>query len=63
MAKNRIKVKDNCCIVTCLYANNGLEAARDTKQPQTLFDILMGLFDGVGLKTNTKKAEVMVYLL
>ena len=49
-------------IVAVFYADDGLIAARDPKTLQTAFDLLTGLFDRVGLETNTTKTEVMVFL-
>ena len=49
-------------IVAVFYADDGLIAARDPKTLQTAFDLLTGLFDRVGLETNTAKTEVMVFL-
>ena len=53
---------DICAIVAVFYADDGLIAARDPKTLQTAFDLLTGLFDRVGLATNTTKTEVMVFL-
>ena len=44
------------------YADNGLIAARNPKHFQTVIDLLSGLFDRVGLQTNTEKMEVMTFL-
>ena len=49
-------------LVAIFYADNGLIAARNPKTLQTAIDLLTGLFDRVGLQTNTKKTEVMVFL-
>ena len=47
-------------LVACFYADDGLVAARDPETLQKAFDILTGLFDRVGLRTNTTKTEVIV---
>ena len=49
-------------LVSIFYADNGLIAARDPEVLQTAIDLLTGLFDRVGLQTNTKKTEAMVFL-
>ena len=46
-------------LVAVFYADDGLIAARSPKKLQTAIDLLTGLFDRVGLQTNTKKTEVM----
>ena len=50
-------------ITVVFYADGGLVAARDLKTLQISFDILVSLFERVGLATNTTKTEVMVFLL
>ena len=47
-------------LVAYFYADDGLVAARDADTLQKAFDILTGLFDRVGLRTNTTKTEVMI---
>ena len=50
-------------ITAMFYANDGLVAARDFKTLQVVsFDILVSLFEQVGLATNTTKTEVMIFL-
>ena len=44
------------------YADDRLLAARDLKVLQDSFDILISLFERVGLETNTTKTEMMVFL-
>ena len=50
-------------IAAVFYADDGLIAARDAKRLQQAFDILIDLFDRVGLATNETKTKVMVFLL
>ena len=47
-------------LVTCFYADDRLVAARGADTLQKAFDILTGLFDRVGLRTNTTKTKVML---
>ena len=49
-------------LLACFYADDGLIVARDPVQLQCAFDSLYALFDRVGLKTNTKKTELLVLL-
>ena len=49
-------------LVAIFYADDGLIAARDHTTLQLAIDLLTGLFDRVGLETNTKKTEAMVFL-
>ena len=44
-------------------ANNGLIMVRNPALLQLTFDSVCALFDRVGLKTNIKKTEAMVFLL
>ena len=48
--------------LTVFYADDGLVVARDPGKLQIAFDVLTGLFDRVGLKTNTDKTEAVVFL-
>ena len=48
--------------LACFYADDGLVVARDPDELQMVFDVLTGLFDRVGLRTNTDKTEAMVFL-
>ena len=41
------------------YVKNGLVASTQTKRLQREFNVLTGLFDWVGLRTNTRKAVSM----
>ena len=45
-----------------LYTDDGMIAARTPKTLQDSIDILCGLFDRVGLRTNTDKTEAMTLL-
>jgi hypothetical protein len=49
-------------LLACFHADDGLIVARDPALLQRAFDSLYALFDRVGLKTNTKKIESMVFL-
>ena len=49
-------------LLACFYADDGLIVARDPGDLQVAFDVLTGLFDRVGLRTNTMKTEAMVFL-
>ena len=51
-----------CVLVAIFYADDCLIASRDHKTLKTAIGLLTGLFDRVGLETNTKKTEVMVFL-
>ena len=55
-----VDMEDIRNLVACFYADDGLVAARDADTLQKAFDILTGLFDRVGLRTNTTKTEVMI---
>ena len=43
------------------YANNGVVASTDPGWLQSEFDMMMGLFDRVGLQTNVRKTVGMVF--
>ena len=49
-------------LVSIFYADDGLIASQHQEDLQTAVDLLTGLFDYVGLQTNTKKTEVMAFL-
>ena len=49
-------------ITAVFYADDGLIAARNATLLQDSFDLLIDLFDRVGLATNKTKTEVMVFL-
>ena len=49
-------------LMTCFYADDGLIVTRNPEDLQIAFDVLTGLFDRVGLRTNTTKTEAMVFL-
>ena len=51
----QLKVKE-----AFLYADNGILASTNLGWIQTVFDILTGLFDQMGLKTNVNKTVGMV---
>ena len=50
-------------LLACFYADDGLIVARYPDELQIAFDVLTGIFDRVGLRTNTDKTEAMVFLL
>ncbi len=50
-------------ILVAFYVNNGLLASQDPVWLQELFDILIGLFEWIGLFTNAAKTKVMVSIL
>ena len=58
----RIPLGEIRTLIAIFYADDGLIAARDPKTLQTAVDLLTGLFDRVGLQTNTTKTEVMVFV-
>ncbi len=47
-------------ILVALYIDDGLIASCDLFWLQELFDILIGLFEWIGLFTNASKTKVMV---
>ena len=49
-------------LFACFYANDGFLVVQDPEHLQLAFDLLTALFDRVGLKTNTLKAEAMLFL-
>ena len=46
-------------LLAAFYADDGLVQSRDPEFLQYSFDILVGLFERVGLRTNTTKTEAM----
>jgi hypothetical protein len=50
-------------MLVVFYVNDGLIASRDPVWLQELFDILIGLFERIGLFTNASKTKVMVCTL
>ena len=54
-----VSVKERLC---AFYADDGLLAARDATWLQSAFDVLVGLFERVGLQTNTLKTKTMTCL-
>jgi len=46
--------------LAAFYADDGLVQSRCPDQLQSSFDILIALFDRVGLRTNTTKTKAMV---
>ena len=48
-------------LLAAFYADNGLVQSRDPEFLQFSFDILVGLFERVGLRTNTTKTEAHVF--
>ena len=58
----RIPLGEIRTLISIFYADDGLIASRNPKTLQTAVDLLTGLFDRVGLQTNTTKTEVMVFV-
>ena len=46
--------------LAAFYSDDGLIQSRDPVFPQSSFDILIGLFERVGLRTNTTKTKAIV---
>ena len=61
-ARDGITSADIQQLLSCCYADDGLVLSRDPEMLQRVFDILTGLFDRVGLRTNTKKNAVTIML-
>ena len=59
-ARDGITSADIRRLLACFCADDGLVLSRDPAVLQRAFDALTGLFDRVGLRTNTKKTEVMI---
>ena len=49
-------------LLAIFYDNNGCIPSRCQKQLQAAFNILIELFEYVGLRTNTTKTKVMTYV-
>ena len=49
-------------LVAIFYAEDDLIAARNPKTRQTAVNLMAGLFDRVGLQTNTTKTKVMTFV-
>ena len=49
-------------LLAAFYADDGLVQSRDPEFLQFSFDILVGLFESVGLRTNTTKTEATTSL-
>ena len=47
-------------LMAIVYDDNPLLASRDPKLLQEMLDIIIGLFERVGLQTNTTKMKVMI---
>jgi hypothetical protein len=48
--------------LTLFHANNGLLSAKDHERLQKALDVLVSLFEGIGLKTNATKTKLMICL-
>ena len=55
-----VEITDVCRLLACFYAEDGLITTRDPALLQWTFTSLFVLFNGVGIKTNTKKTEVII---
>ena len=62
MIIRRIPLGEIRTLIAIFYADDGLIASRNPKTLQTAVNLLTGLFDRVGLQTNTTKTEVMVFV-
>ena len=49
-------------LLACFYADDGLSTPRDPELLQSAFNVLTGLFDRTGLRTNIKKTETVTFL-
>jgi hypothetical protein len=61
-AEAGITKEDIRLLMACFYADDGLVMSQDPAMLQRAFDILTGIFDRVGLRTNIKKTEVMAFV-
>ena len=61
-AEHGMGLEDVRRLLACFYADDGLIVACDPADLQAAFNVLTGLFDRVGLRTNTTKTEAMVFL-
>ena len=61
-AKHGMGLEDVRRLMACFCADDGLIVARDPDNLQVAFDVLTGLFDRVGLRTNITKTEATVFL-
>ena len=57
-----MKITNVLRFLACFYAGGGLIVTRDLTLLQRAFDSFCELVDRVGIKTNTKKPEAMVFL-
>jgi hypothetical protein len=57
-----IETVDLCRLLACFYTDDRLIIARKPALIQRAFNSLCALLNCVGLKTNTKKIEAMVFL-
>ena len=58
----KLAIQDVRKLMAAFYADDGLVASRDPVRLQQAFNELTALFERVGLKTNAKKTEVVVFL-
>jgi len=52
--------KDVRKLMATFYADDALMASRDPAMLQESLDVMVGLFERVGLRTNTAKTKVMI---
>ena len=57
-----IKKEDIRRLVACSYVDNYLVMSRNPEVLQLGFDILIRRFGYVGLRTNTKKTDIMAFI-
>ena len=57
-----MEITDVRRLLSCFYTDNGFIVTRDPALLQRAFGSLCMLLDRMGLKTNTKKTEAIVFL-
>ena len=57
-----VDITSVCLLLVCFYTDDGLLVAYDRSFLQRASESLCSLFDRVGLHTNTKKTQAMVFL-
>lgn len=56
-----MRFKDVWRLLACFYVDGGLVVARNPDDLKITFNVLIGLIDLIGLKSNTIKIKVMVF--
>ena len=62
LAIRRIPLREIRTRIAIFYSNDGLIASRNPETLQKAIDLLTGLFDRVGLQTNIRKTEVIIFM-